>query len=653
MSTVWTAIVSAMRALVDLVMRGIVLAIRPALSGVQLALEVIAKTINIVTVGWRELLGLMGKTPQPTEMLGPPPPPGLTERGRAPESIADYEAVLQEALTAQAAYRQAQAVTQAQERMAAQERQAAAEAQRQQAEALLPLQERLRRTQSEMTQATLSGVAAEVAAIRERRDQRMADLADLQRDAKGRLDITQAQAQAEAVMQMERQRLAQETTQKLDDLLAQLADTQAEGVAAELARIDRVRKARRKEVEEYVAGLRLIASGTDAAAQEAQQKLVTLDLSQITGDIDRTAMREKFRALTQALRNLAPPEGIGLPLNVRLSLLDQSVADLKAKIIALAPEIQKDLPGFDVALALRQVDVAGKTLKDAEIVQSAEEQKRRAIEETLQSTIVAYQQGDFLEAQRLTTKTQNLAFEMRMMQAQREAIMAGDALGAQFFEAQQERIRAGHLLTARLAMAGYDMMRTAFLGMAGAMDAIGQAFFDKETRRRITLGNLSKAVARNTAAAFAEGIQVELQLLAKKYAILAAGAAISLNFAQAARYAALAAAAGFGAGVAGGVAARQRNLAEGSLKAPTPTTPGGGGQGGEGGGVAPQGVTQAAVTVQREHVVHISPTVVIDAGNDIFIGTGSVEEFKLAIGRVTVEAVQDALTTGQIRIGRG
>lgn len=76
----------------------------------------------------------------------------------------------------------------------------------------------------------------------------------------------------------------------------------------------------------------------------------------------------------------------------------------------------------------------------------------------------------------------------------------------------------------------------------------------------------------------------------------------------------------------------------------------GGGAVGFGGGVGAGGGTIYGAQIRGEKMeIHISPVVSI-VGDTVIVGSMGIEELKASIGQVSVEAIQDALDTGEINI---
>ena len=80
-----------------------------------------------------------------------------------------------------------------------------------------------------------------------------------------------------------------------------------------------------------------------------------------------------------------------------------------------------------------------------------------------------------------------------------------------------------------------------------------------------------------------------------------------------------------------------------------------GGEAGGGGGVSGAGTTGGGSTITgtvqaRELNITIAPVLHLEAGDDIFIGSGSITEFSQEAGNQTVQIIQDAIETGEINL---
>ena len=595
--------------------------------------------------------------------------------------------------------------------------------------------QRLGVLQAQVHVDALTGMQKELAQIELNRMEKRQELTDLQAKAKTQIDLTQATADVEKIAQLEKQRLYEETTRKVDDLLTQVAETQASGVSAELVQIERVRAARQKEFGELLTDLtamlptaqemvttfeRLRGQGgviplnlnvTDVTqvtmlieqlqakqieipvflrvAQQAAQ--LKVQAPAITTQIDADAIQKKYQDLVNKTELLKIPAELGLTIEARLAGLETAKQELIAQITAMVPEIQQVFPTFDLDLTIKQVETAAVGLGDAERVKTVEAEKQQAIMTTMNLAIQAYRQGDMASANRYANEAKRLNDQLTQEQDLWAAIRHGELglmhhrlrgwaeqsdthaaiaagmqvgwdqlmqgmtqIGTAFFEAHQVWGEQAEVVEQQLAKASQQY------GVAvHANNVTAQAFYQAEIKRltilqqqTLAFGRIATAVWKGFASAGLEAVAAVLKAMANIYAIKAAEAAISFRWWDVAKYTGLVAAASAGAGVLEGMAQQQQQQAMEALR---PPDGGGGGQGGGGVGGTTQasgGLTQAAVAVQKEPTLYISPTIVFEAGHDIFIGGGSVEEFKADIGRVAVEAIQDAMATGQIRTGR-
>jgi len=320
--------------------------------------------------------------------------------------------------------------------------------------------------------------------------------------------------------------------------------------------------------------------------------------------------------------------------------------EAKQRLAEFERKIPQSLAGVETVAATSKVDVVKKGKEEDK--QKLVDAQKAMMDEMTTAAIAAYNRGDIADALSTGKKIENMQRVANSKQELITAMMAGESALTEYLLNEWGRQSEAHQTM-------LDVTKNSFMAVALVMERVGQAMFDKDVRRQLTAVNVAKMAGRAVLAEFADMIKAKLELRMKEYVLEATAAAISLNFVQAAKYAALAALTGLAAGVAGGYAERQRSLIDKQLSVPTGQTQGGGSGGGEGiyGGSRAETTSFAAVSVQKEPNITIAPSVTIEAGHDVFIGEGSVEEFKVSLERVMVQSIKDAMSTGQIKVGRG
>lgn len=401
---------------------------------------------------------------------------------------------------------------------------------------------KLKALQDEINMGAMTGYAKEIEGINQKRDARIVELADLQKKAGVEITLTEntlladkESAMARAELNRKRQEDDQKILDKTKSSMTELALLGMTETKAELARIEAVRVARHREIDEMVKEL------NEATAQLS-----------VYGPW--TPEEETLRAQQAQLQEQTP--------------------GLKA--------------GIDKTATTETTNVV-----------KAETDKQKQI-----------------AANKLQTDLQNFRDQ-----------------------------GLGHSLMLDGMMASYEIAMN-------VMGAMGKAFVTGQ-----------KGQWRSLAAASLESIAMIMRALAQQYAAMSVGALIGSatdprNFAKAAQYGAQAMAASVGAGMLEGMASKQQDIAERMNARENAQAQEGLNRATGGGGAVSVGTSSApasfaSVSVQKEPNITISPSVTIEAGHDVFIGEGSVEEFKVSLERVMVQSIKDAMSTGQIKVGRG
>jgi hypothetical protein len=554
--------------------------------------------------------------------------------------------------------------------------------------------ERLRQIQAQAHLETMTGMAKELEQIRLKRESMIQELGEAQQHAGQKITLAQNTVLAEQVAQRSRQTLYEETTKKIDDLLAQVAEAQEGSIQRELAQINRVRDARKREFGELLADLTVMLPAT----QEATQALDRLRKQGV--EIPLTFTLENLAEVIALIKQLQAKQ-IEIPVFLKAALktaqlkaqAPKLIADMDvtaveeagAKVKALLKDIGmvgltesqvelrrieewkieelKKLDLLERELRLKAAaggaagDAAQRILRETNLTQGRRQIEQKAAEDSRRLTTSAWREEQEIRRARLEAWAQQSAAHTAMaagMAAGWGQLMQGmEQLGAAFFENQRERHRQEQEASRQLVE-----VRALYDQAVQSNNVTAQTFYQAEIQRLTALqnqtlafGQLATAVWKGFASAGLEAIAAVLKAYAQIYAVKAAEALITGQFWRVAQYTGLVAAASAGAGLLSSMAQQQQRQAMEVLQPQAV-----GQRGGVAGGSvvqAPQGTSFAAVTVQKEPNITIAPQITIDAGHDVFIGAGSVEEFKASIARVSVEAIQDAIATGQIRVGRG
>lgn len=382
---------------------------------------------------------------------------------------------------------------------------------------------------------------------------------------------------------------------------------------AELDKIEEIRIARKKEVSDTIRDLESVAYGTSGKQQADAYLRVAQSLKALG-----------LTGISESVGGLAEPQQGGSAAANELSIIEKRK---NAMIASIDDQATKERLAATRSYGQKNRDEAMKQV-EFEILTKLEGGKR----------------GDAM----IQANTARIANQQLSENEQRRAnMLAGEQA---YYKGEVDIFAArgaGHQALMQGMMSGFD---TAMNVMA----AMGNAFATGQ-----------KAQWRSLAAGALSSIAMIMRALAQQYAAMSVGALIGSatdprNFAKAAQYGAQAIAASVGAGVLEGMASKQQDVAERMNQRENTQAQQGlnAATGGGGGNSAsmPQrseATSFASVSVQKEANITISPSVTIEAGHDVFIGEGSVEEFKVSLERVMVQSIKDAMSTGQIKVGRG
>lgn len=402
-----------------------------------------------------------------------------------------------------------------------------------------------------------------------------------------------------------------EIIEKFRALQRQVSEESKTGLAKEIEGARNLREERLADVE----AIRKKFAGTREAAQFEQEATVLI------AQIKARAVSEETRLREEAAQKV---KGMLIDITRESGNAAQAeVAQIESIRLARRKEVEEAQLGAEAQLqAFQRINAAAEKATQIAVL-------RAQVEEAIQKGDIAGALAHSNELQRITERAD-------FTRAYVDAAMQGEAELAQFRLDAFAKTGRGNALMIK-------GIQTGFAISLRVMEQLGATFAQGEQIRW-------KSIAAVALAAIAS----VLSAMAQEFAIRAAAHLIPtpglFNPIAAAKLFGLAAAAAVTAGTLGGLAARQQQ--EVAQQEQALATGGGGipvGAGGEG-ITAGGGGTFAAMSVAREPNITIAPSVTIEAGGDVFIGSGSIEEFKGSIGQIVVERVKDALETGEIRV---